>query len=494
MKRINFITSLFFIGLFIIGLNFVLIPTAVSASDKAGLSKDIDSGDEKFDRIFREARELHDKEEWKKAIEKFNEIVCDCPEKKYVDAAFYWLANSYRKLKMYKEARETLERLMKNFPESSWLDDARVMFLQLQGFYIAGQGNNIMRTPSIPPTPRITSTTSSVIDINGWGVTASQQTKLEREDEIRLAAFQSLLAGDQKRGIELLGEILRADSKASETLKREVIRTLRSPRSIRGQYSGNLFVYNTSPTEVDTQNRSLLRDTLLRSFQNNSNVKIRTEIIYSFVNFNDDQSVNYLMQMYSSQSDKEIKKAVINAFGGAGNSFYLTYGQFTPLATTLNKIQAEKEAVEKANLDATRATLETPRAEIAQTQAASPKNSSKEVEFRKIYFDKLMEIVRTEKDDELRRLAFSNLQRFVGWSTRDGIFDIFSQMYDADNNEQFKVSIIHALSNMKNDQATKKLLNIAKDDKSDKLRLEAIWALRGNKNPEVIKFLEDLIK
>jgi hypothetical protein len=105
-----------------------------------------------------------------------------------------------------------------------------------------------------------------------------------------------------------------------------------------------------------------------------------------------------------------------------------------------------------------------------------------------------MDIVRTEKDDELRRLAFNNLQRFVGWSTREGIVEMLSQMYDAEADEKFKTSIIQAFSGMKQNQATNKLLDIVKNDKSDKLRLEAIWALRGSKNPEVIKFLEDLIK
>lgn len=105
-----------------------------------------------------------------------------------------------------------------------------------------------------------------------------------------------------------------------------------------------------------------------------------------------------------------------------------------------------------------------------------------------------MEIVRTEKDAELRRLAFSNLQKFFGWSTQNGIVEMYSQMYDTESDEQFKASIIRAFANLKQEQATKKLLDIAKNDKSDKMRIEAIYSLRGSKDPEVLKFLEDLIK
>ena len=122
------------IFLFIIGINFVLMPmvTRVSGAENPRLSKYAETGDEKFDKIFREGRDLIDKEEWASAVAKFNQIACDCPENKYVDAAFYWLAFSYKKQKMYKETGETLDRLLKNFPNSSWADDARVMQLEIE--------------------------------------------------------------------------------------------------------------------------------------------------------------------------------------------------------------------------------------------------------------------------------------------------------------------------------------------------------------------------
>ena len=106
-----------------------------------------------------------------------------------------------------------------------------------------------------------------------------------------------------------------------------------------------------------------------------------------------------------------------------------------------------------------------------------------------------MEIFRNEKDLELRRLALSTMQRFVGWSTREGMVGMLSQLYDAEPDDLFKLSIISSFGNLnKNSQATSKLLDIAKNDKSDKMRLEAIRALRNNNSPEVLQFLEDLIK
>src|SRR3712207_597964 len=57
-----------------------------------------------FDRIFREARDLIDKEEWAKAAEKFKEAVGKYPTNKQADAALYWLAFTYKKQKAFKQA------------------------------------------------------------------------------------------------------------------------------------------------------------------------------------------------------------------------------------------------------------------------------------------------------------------------------------------------------------------------------------------------------
>ena len=451
------------IFLFIIGINFVLMPMAhrVSGAEKPRLSKYAETGDEKFDKIFREGRDLIDKEEWASAVAKFNQITCDCPEKKYVDAAFYWLAFSYKKQKMYKEMDETIVRLLKNFPDSSWADDARVLQLTVSPVSRATMPGSIYQSSTGSPSTNIYFPAG---ELTGIATTATSQTPLDREDETKLAAFHSLYSADTKRGIEVLGDILKTDSKASETLKREVLRSIRNRSLLFSSYPQSSLIYETQTT-TDNKNQftPLLRETLVKSYQNESNVKIRTEIIYTLANINDDQSFNYIVQLYASESNKELKKAIINSFGGS--SFY-TFGSYSNLATTV----------------------------AGQNIAATIGSNSNANSAKNIRFDKLMEIIRTEKDIELKRLAFSNLQRFVGWSTKDGMVDTISGLYDAETDEQFKISIIRSFAGSKQNQAAVKLMNIARTDKSDKLRLEAIRSLSASKDPEVLKFLEDLIK
>lgn len=432
--------------------------------------------DETFDKKFREGRDLIDRGEWARAAEKFNEVIGKYPGGKSIDAALYWLAFSYKKQKQFKETDAALDRLLKEFPGSSWADDARVMKMEiglsLGKIYSVSSGTAYSTLPSqvykTTPSKTIVNVTAAAtipkhfetaLEMQRETYNSTQKifqetynsapkTSLDREDEIKIAAFQSLLAADPKRALEVMSDILTPDSKASETLKQEVLRVLRSPRLLKGQS------FTFAAGGIDKQFTPLLRETLIKSFQKEPNIKIRKEIIYALASLADDQSANYLGQLYASENNKEIKKAIINSFGRPAGGF-IQYGS------------------------------------AAGNLFAAASNS---ISNRKIEFDKLFEIVGKEKDIELRRLAFSNLQRFGKWSENAPVLDMIVRLYDEEIDEEFKISIIRAFAAAKQNQASKKLLDIAKNDKSDKLKLEAIYALRTSSDPEALKFLEDLIK
>lgn len=418
--------------------------------------------DDDFDKRFREGRDLIDREDWAKAAEKFAELIDRYPNNKSTDAALYWLAFCYKKQKQFQKAGDALDRLIEKFPSSSWASDARVMIMEVAAPLGRVYGAVGATSPSgFSPVGVVKSTAvTPASGYVGYGISgeaysaltaAAARTPLDRESEIKIAAFQSLLAADPKRAIETMGEILKPDSKASETLKLEMLRVVRRPRLLNTFSSASgagvvnqSFSYQTGV--LDKQFAALLREALVKSFQNETNPKVRREIISVLANSADDQSTDYLKKLYASEQDREMKKAIINSFGSSlGNSFFYAFGTDT----------AQK---------------------------------------RKTETDVLMEIVRTERDLELRRLAFSNLQRSHGWSPDEQTTQMFAQLYDAETDEQFKILIVRALANSKQNQATRKLMDIARSDRSDKLKLEAIYALRNSRDPEVIKFLEDLIR
>ncbi|MEP7036958.1 MAG: HEAT repeat domain-containing protein, partial [Acidobacteriota bacterium] len=406
----------------------VIMPdTALALVADSSKTKITDQDD--FDKKFREARDSIDKEEWAKAAEKFKELADKYPNNKSTDAALYWLAFSYKKQKKIKEANAVLDRLTKEFSDSSWADDARVMKMEVMPL-LAGFGTNDVFgvfAPSLSTSRSVASISSAPEYQTALGnlLSADSKIPLEREDEIKLAAFQSLLAADTKRAIEILGDIIKPDSKASESLKRYALRALRNS-------------YRTSP-----QLTQQLREILINNLQKQPNSKVGTEIIYTLGSINDEQSIIYLAKFYVSENNAETKKAIINAFGSNSLGYFYTFSTDSTTLTTSN-----------SNL------------------------------VRKTEFDSLLEIVRTEKNTELRQLAFSKLLRFGNLTANAQFVGTISQLYDSETDEDFKLSIIRMLGDIKQNQASKKLLDIAKNEKSDKLKLEAIRALRTSRDPE----------
>jgi thioredoxin-like negative regulator of GroEL len=417
-----------------------------------------------FGEKFRAGRDLIDRQEWARATEQFREAVEKNPDHKLVDAALYWLAFCYKKQKKIEEADVALNRLFKEFPTSSWVGDAQVMKTEILPFLrrIYDDSFNADKNPKFAQGQFSADLQAQVTGgtINKSGQNSSSADKpantdrlpLARADEIKLAAFQSLLTADPRRAIETMGEVLKPDSNAGESLKREILRVWRKSRL----FASKTLVSDINQNIGGEEFVSLLRETLIKSFQSEKNLKIRIEIIYLLAGLADEQSLTYLKQLYATENHRDIKKDIINSFGSSATVFY-------PFGSDI----AQKK---KGGSDITR----------EQT--------------RKIELDFLLELVRAEKDAELRRLAFSNLRHFKNWLAGAPAVEVLTRLYDAEADQDFKLALVRAFAESKQSAAMRKLLDIAKNDQSDKLRLEAIYSLRTSKDPEVIKFLEDLIK
>ena len=456
---------------------FVLTPNSFDPTAKI-------ADDEKdFSKGFREGRDLIDEEEWAQAAKKFNEIVTKFPDHKSADAALYWLAFCYKKQKMFKEAEAVLDRLLERFPASSWANDARVMKMEIAaplgkwnrpsvvgtttpvlpaGVYTttlpSNKVNGAVVTTTVPAAAAQVEALTTYNKMNG--AVTTENTPLDREDEIKIAAFQGLFSADAKRGIEAMNGILRADSKASETLKIEVLRVLRRPR-LTGNFtttpSAAALISNAG--SLNKEVLPLLRETLISSFKDEKNAKIRKEIIYTLANLRDEQSVDYLARLYQSETDREVKRAIINGFGSfAGIGGFL-------IARAPENNQNPNTVVSNGSVRA-----------------------------KGIEFARLLEIFKTEKDAELKTLALTNLQRFESWSADREIVETLIEIYDSETNENLKKSVIQSLARINQAAVLKKLFDIAKNDKSNELRLEAIYALRSSQDPQALKFLEELLK
>jgi tetratricopeptide (TPR) repeat protein len=435
-----------------------VIPKSVSAQNSSASKVEV-ANQNFFAERFREGRELIDRQEWAQAAAKFRDAVEKYPDNKSADAAFYWLAFCYKKQKKYREADAVLGRLLVTFPSSTWASDARVMKTEIAPWIgrlgvlgndninskvSQGQFSSDLQAKVITETVNGSVQNPKLADKLGMG----DRLPLDRADEIRIAAFQSLLTADPQRAIETTSEVFKSDSKASENLKLSILRVWRNQRLFASQTVAASVAQNPVAKEF----AAMLREALFKSFQNDTNLKIRNEIIYTLADFDDEQSTDYLKKLYAAANESEIKKAIINSFGSSAKVFY-------PLKPGQNQS-----------------------ADLIRQQTS------------KIELDFLLEIVRNEKDTELRQLAFSILRRFPNWSESGQAAETMTNLYDEVTGEEFKILLIQALAESKQTPATRKLLDIAKNDTSDKLRLEAIYSLRNSKDPQIIKFLQDLIK
>src|SRR5215210_5715504 len=93
--------------------------------DLARLNRFVQAGDSPAMQVFRQGRDLIEREDWAAAAAKFEGYVTQYPKSKEADAALYWLAYAQKKQGKFQDADRTLARLVKEFPRSAWVDDAR---------------------------------------------------------------------------------------------------------------------------------------------------------------------------------------------------------------------------------------------------------------------------------------------------------------------------------------------------------------------------------
>src|SRR5215831_12736496 len=88
-------------------------------------------GDAAATRMFRQGRDQIEAEDWQKAAETFNAFVQEYSKEKDVDAALYWLAYALKKQGKTDEASKSLQRLMRDYRNSSWYREGYAMLVEL---------------------------------------------------------------------------------------------------------------------------------------------------------------------------------------------------------------------------------------------------------------------------------------------------------------------------------------------------------------------------
>jgi tetratricopeptide (TPR) repeat protein len=456
--------------------------------------------------VFRSARDLITDGQWAKAQEKFSEYVSAFPNEKNLDAALYWLAYAQQKLGEYDQCRATIKRLLDNYPTSNWRDDARVLLAQIPGgipatasadiAYAIGTGRAISSTPgedlyidpssaALPPVAVIAATPYT------WSVEGSSNSADDDDPcEFKIVVLQALFQTDPQRGILAATDWLKPGST-------QTVRCKSAALTLLGRNGGKAV------TPV-----------ILGVARNETDLKLRARAISTLGATNDDSVIDALRDFALNSPQPEIVEASLYAL--SKHTGERAIAVLSDIAISGKMMAPRKLAI---------ASIASRPGEPAVDALFRIYDADQSLEIRTAVIsgfanrkseragNKLFEIARGSDNVELRKAAISAISRRGG----DKAIEFLLNLYDTEKNEELKDQILNSLGsgstfyvsmpsgqtaiassggNRVNDQrVVRKLIEIAKDPQAPmERRKRAIGWLSGSKDPEVLKFLEELLR
>ena len=460
--------------------------------------------------LFRSGRDLITEAEWVRAQEKFSQFISTYPNDKKVDEALYWMAYALNKQSKVDQCRETLNKLLEKYPNTTWRDDARVLLAQtLTGARLYEAVAPVAAGVSVAPgsivyAPGVYSAETPIAaiaagqgaqgiqDLNAaaWNLeNASSGAADDDPCEFKIVVLQALFQTDVQRGIVAATDWLKPGSN-------QTVRCKSAALSLLGRNGGKAV------TPV-----------ILGVARNESDLKLRARAIAALGATNDDSVLEPLRDFALNSSENDIIEASLYALSKhTGERAIIVLGE---IASTSGRPTAlRKQAI---------ASISMRPGEPSVDALFRIYDADQTLEIRKAVVygfgnrkseragAKLLEIARGSDVIEVRKVAISSISRRGG----DKVIDTLLNLYDTEKNEELKDQIMSALGsgtvvygtpvgrnyavasgNRVNDERViRKLIEIARNPQTPmERRKRAIGWLSRSNDPQVLKFLEDLLK
>jgi hypothetical protein len=468
--------------------------------------------------VFRSARDLITDGDWARAQAKFDEYVSQFPNEKNIDAALYWMAYAEHKLAKYDQCRSTIDRLLQKYPNTNWKDDARVLLAQVPGasaIAYADLVRTVQAKPMIAPviepiqvyTPTVTlpaiqiAPAAPLTEIEGmatagaigFGPADSDDDNSNDPCEFKIVVLQALFQTDVQRGIMAASEWLKPGST-------QTVRCKSAALTLLGRNGGKTV------TPV-----------ILGVARNETDLKLRARAISALGATNDDSVVDSLRDFAMSSPDNSIVEASLYALSKHTGERAITVLSEFAMNGSRTPVQ-RKVAI---------ASIASRPGEPAVDALFRIYDGDQTVEIRKAVISgfanrkseragtKLFDIARSSENVELRKAAISAISRRGG----DKAIEFLLNLYDTEKNEELKDQIVSSLgygsgmwapmvvdsgqtvyttnsrSRMEDQRVVRKMIEIARSPTAPmERRKRAIGWLSRSKDPEVLKFLEELLK
>lgn len=222
--------------------------------------------------------------DWRDAIESFQKAANNDRLK---EASIYWEAYSHYKIKQKAQAKRLLERLIKNYPDSQWVDDAEVLL------YENGDG----------------------------GDNASHQDALD--EELKLFTLQQIMFNNPEKALPKVYKLL--EESDSERVKMNAIQLLGlSDQTVVVDY---LFRFIESEKNEGLQHQAIQmlslrggaasRDKLAKLYDQSDSQDIKAAIIQGFIHQDDSTQ---LIKLLKKEKNQELSLYLIQMLGIKGES------------------------------------------------------------------------------------------------------------------------------------------------------------------------------
>ena len=211
---------------------------------------------DRFENFYEQGQSAIERAQWQQAIERFTVLVDSKAPR--ADAALYWRAYSLDKLNRQPEALTSVAELLKGYPASRWVADARALEIQVR--QRAGQ----------PVSPEV-----------------------QVDEELKLFAIQGLQHQDPEQAIPMLEKLLQGTS--SPRMKERV-----------------LFVLSQS-------NAARARQVMTTVARGGSNPDLQMKAI-QYIGMQGSQPNRQLLgEIYTSSTDVDVKRQILRAYMMAGD-------------------------------------------------------------------------------------------------------------------------------------------------------------------------------
>ncbi len=365
-----------------------------------------------------------DSGKWLAAVDSFERVIKAGGAK--ADGATYWKAYAQNRLGQRSEALATLDALLKKSPNGRWASDAKA--LQVEVRQAVGQ----------PVRP-----------------------EQESDDELKLLAIRGLLNTDAERALPMLEALIQ--SNAAPKLKDQA-----------------LFVLGMSESPK-------AREILVSVAKGKGNPDLQLAAIKYLGFKNADQNRPLLVDIYKSTTDVDVKRRVIEALAGTTGQFTYALTQYYEpnVRVMVDTAKAGAEAALKASAEA--AAVQKDLWTLYQSESELKLKQQMVQALAQAQSEKVLELARTEKDQELRKTAIQSLGMMKSPKTGEVLMSLYKDEKDAG----LKKAIIRGLYTQHNVTA---LVQIARQETDPAVKKDVVEKLSTMKDKEAVDYMIELLK